>query len=148
MHRVIPFAFIGIFLLLSGQSNGQIGPKIASKEVFKFETRSIINKSFIDGSLAWADYDNDGDQDLVVTGSDGIYLFQNTDDSLLSVPNIPFTRVRNGSLSWADYDNDGDQDLFITGEEGTLDPIAKLYQYNKQENIFTEVFGGVFDPVG
>nr|WKN34406.1 Ig-like domain-containing protein [Tunicatimonas sp. TK19036] len=147
MQTVKPFAFLGIFLVFFSHSNGQIGPTIASEEVFKFETQSLIDARFIDGSLAWADYDNDGDQDVVITGSDGIYLFQNTDNSLVMVPNVPFSRVRRGSLSWADYDNDGDQDLLITGEEGTLDPITKLYQYNKQENTFTEVFEGVFEPV-
>ncbi|MFH2009343.1 MAG: CRTAC1 family protein [bacterium] len=63
--------------------------------------------------MAWADYDNDGDEDLLVNGN---RLFSNNGDGT-------FTEVSeqagiagkptNGGI-WADYDNDGHLDFYAT----------------------------------
>jgi VCBS repeat protein/type IX secretion system substrate protein len=72
------------------------------------------------GALAWGDYDNDGDRDLLVTGvaADGSYrstLAQNSGSgSFVAVdPGIPGFAF--GDAKWGDYDADGDSDLLISG---------------------------------
>ncbi len=82
-----------------------------------------------------ADYDNDGDLDLLITGlssADGtepistIYIQSNSGqfspDLTLSLDSVGYS-----SSSWADYNNDGDLDLFIAGAKANQDIIAKVY---------------------
>lgn len=67
-------------------------------------------------TIAWADYDNDGDPDLAVgfdSGEVRLYrnhdgLFQKLAASLLSESKKPAR-----GLSWGDFDGDGDVDLFV-----------------------------------
>ena len=63
--------------------------------------------------VAWADYDNDGDPDLLVSGKQ---LFRNNGDGTFSdvtdeagIGDVP----ANGGV-WADYDNDGYVDFYAT----------------------------------
>ena len=89
----------------------------------------------------WADYDNDGFDDLLVcnlgpsaTGSATNFLYHSNGDGT-------FTRVTNAAVhistdtwsdgspggAWGDYNNDGFQDLFVAGNDGTSD---RLYHNN------------------
>jgi len=79
-------------------------------------------------SLAWADYDNDGDVDLIVSGmvDNGTSLtqvYRNTDGVLQmdAVNSEAVINVHHGDLAWADYDNDGDLDLALSGENVTFE---------------------------
>ncbi len=64
---------------------------------------------------AWADYDNDGWLDLVVTGYDTILLFRNKggrfEPSSAIRPHAGFW----AGASWADFNRDGWPDLYICG---------------------------------
>ena len=92
------------------------------------------------GALGWADTDNDGDLDLLVTGVDAAGDYQssiaiNTAGSFSAVPaGIPGFAY--GEAKWGDYDNDGDPDLLISGatSEGFR---TSLYRTN----------GGVLDDL-
>jgi hypothetical protein len=66
--------------------------------------------------LAWGDYNNDGAQDLLVSGGK---LFKNT-----GAPNYKFVDVTSnvgltggGSGAWADYNNDGNLDFYCAGSD-------------------------------
>ncbi len=68
--------------------------------------------------VSWADFDNDGDPDLVNTNNvnEQSDLFINDGDGsfTLAPSSLLGTDVTNvGGCSWADYDNDGDLDLYI-----------------------------------
>ncbi len=98
---------------------------------------------------AWADVDNDGDQDLYTTDQTGpnrMYLNQG-DTSGDGVPDFVDAAVALGldAASWdsyaavfADVDNDGDQDLYFSSDDGN-----KLYRNEVANNGGTLAFTSV-----
>lgn len=89
-------------------------------------------------SAAWADYDNDGGLDLIVSNHDGrsparLYRNQGAGSfSLLSPADVgPLAEElsRTQGLAWADYDNDGRLDLFVAnGDLGRNYPDVLYHQ--------------------
>lgn len=111
------------------------------------ESHGIIN--LIRSISAWADYDNDGDQDLLFAGYDRdndtenrTILYKNNGDDTFTDSGNEFEGVVHGSVLWGDYDNDGDLDI-VVGGEGNNSPSVKSQPYitsiyrNDGENGFT-----------
>jgi hypothetical protein len=70
-------------------------------------------------AAAWADYDNDGRLDLVVTSYDRIVLYHNNGDGTFTDLSVKagldkFRGFWTGA-AWGDYDRDGNVDLFVCG---------------------------------
>ena len=105
------------------------------------------------GSIAPADYDNDGNLDLLLSGSSSegeiTRLFRN----IRNGPAVEFEEVQtilanlsSGSVVWGDFDNDGDPDVAQSGWTGG--PFSAIYR-NDGQGIFVPlpqdiagVFGG------
>jgi hypothetical protein len=96
---------------------------------------------FIDlstGTSAWADYDHDGDPDLLYDGLDSTILqgrtllYRNDSTRLFTLidANLPGSGEP-GSVDWADMDQDGDLDILIGG------PTTLLR--NDGNNVYTDI---------
>jgi predicted nucleotidyltransferase len=90
------------------------------------------------GSVAWGDYDNDGDLDVLLSGK----IFRNDGDDVFTDINagLPFQYGR-ASVKWVDYDNDGDLDVFINGESSTSGLISEIYENNN--GTFSDINAGI-----
>ena len=89
------------------------------KPALQFEDiakRLHINKYAGAGPGGWADYDGDGQYDLIACGCDTFCtLFRADGDKFVDATiEAKLTRLEPGfGAAWADYDNDGDPDLYI-----------------------------------
>lgn len=137
-------------LFLSGRnSNGAKVTNIYRNDSGVFSSigagLNIVDRADAD----WGDYDNDGDLDLVVIGTDNsdqpaTWLYRNEGNGTFTALNT-FINVKWGSVSWGDYDRDGDLDLVLTGRNESDQPIAVIYR-NDGNGSFTDI--GASDLVG
>ncbi|MBN1458772.1 MAG: VCBS repeat-containing protein [Armatimonadetes bacterium] len=95
--------------------------------------------------VAWADYDNDGDLDVLVSGDGGVYdkLYLNDGtgftDAAASAFSTPEPSDPGRTVSWCDYNGDNWLDVFVsyTSYPG-YDVRGRLY-LNETDGTFTEV---------
>ncbi|MCX7591162.1 MAG: fibronectin type III domain-containing protein, partial [Kiritimatiellae bacterium] len=83
-------------------------------------------------SVAWGDYDNDGDLDIALTGNTGtarISKLYRNDAGVFKDPGIALTGLSESSVAWGDYDGDGDVDILLAGNTGSA-AVAKIYRVN------------------
>ena len=95
------------------------------------------------GYSSWGDFDNDGDLDVMLTGTSGnysSYLYKNNGNNTFTNTNITFSGVLYGSTAWGDYNNDGNLDLIITGKASSSSFVSKIFK-NNGNNTFTEQTG-------
>jgi len=104
------------------------------------EQTGILLTGVSASSVAWGDYDNDGDLDILLTGGPSgpaiskIYRNDGT-NTFTEQTAISLTGVKNGSSAWCDFDNDGDLDILLTGEAAT-GKVSEIYR-NNGNNSFT-----------
>ena len=96
-------------------------------------------------SVAWGDYDNDGDLDILLTGDTGsgyisrVYRNDGADTFTDIVAGLP--GVARSSVAWGDYDNDGDLDILLTGFTGSGSRISRVYE--NDSGAFTDSSAGL-----
>jgi len=102
---------------------------------------------------AWADYDSDGDLDVVSMGAvlapdllRGVStIFQNDGDGLVKI-DVEMEGVFAGVFRWGDYEGDGDVDLLVMGRTSAIDPEKQfVYIYLNERNVLSlaQTFRGV-----
>lgn len=95
-------------------------------------------------SVAWGDYDNDGDLDLLTSGyySYNNYLtkiYRNDGNDQFTDVNVDIIGIYQGSVAFGDYDNDGYLDVLITGKiTGFIDRVTKVY-HNEGNDVFVDI---------
>ncbi len=92
------------------------------------------------GSLAWADYDNDGDLDLLICGQDEAnvrktIIYENVGNRTFTevLPNIP--GISRGQATWGDINNDGLLDMALSGLNNSNNYITEIYVNNGNKSF-------------
>ncbi len=85
------------------------------------------------------DYDNDGDLDIILIGSDNggshLKIYSNDGSGNFSLSTITFDDVyRNGQVEFIDFDNDNDLDVFVSGWNNSTEKSA-LYKNNSGDFV-------------
>ena len=87
-----------------------------------------------DGSVAWGDYDGDGDPDLLLTGESSsgpvARIYRNDRHNHFTDIKAGFPGVHFSSGKFADIDNDGDLDVIISGTMASGQVITALFLNN------------------
>ncbi len=70
-------------------------------------------------AACWGDLDNDGKDDLVVSGfgdtADVLLIYKSNGNGTFTLKNDTLSKINSGSIAIADYNNDGLQDIAISG---------------------------------
>jgi hypothetical protein len=98
------------------------------------------------GSIEFADVDNDGDLDVLITGTGdnwsslhaSLYINDGSGNYIIAT-DTPFEPVYYSSSKFADLDGDGDLDLILTGFDDA-DILTKVYINDGNAN-YTELVG-------
>jgi hypothetical protein len=95
-------------------------------------------------ALTWADYDNDGDLDLLLSGlgSDNqpFSCIYDNDEGELVRSQLQIEGYKETSANWGDMDDDGDLDLLIAGNTASGD---KTRVYRNDAGDFVETDPGI-----
>ena len=98
---------------------------------FEREENAAIPDVFY-GDLGWADYDNDGDLDLMVTGASNMTsgriarIFRQ--ENRYFIERIWLPAVAAGSGIWGDFDGNDVVDLLLSGSNLSVHPLSRLYR--------------------
>ncbi|WP_233423004.1 FG-GAP repeat domain-containing protein, partial [Planktothrix agardhii] len=115
----------------SGDVVGNIIPAAGIKENTNISLTGVAYSS-----VTTADFDKDGDTDILLTGQDSsgnpiskIYS-NNGSGGFSENTNISLTGVSGSSVTTADFDKDGDTDILLTGLDSSNNCISKIYSNN------------------
>ncbi len=140
-------------VLLTGASDTRLWGKVYRYEredqtispqtgrVFRTAVYSDVTAALLDGvwlgAGRWVDYNNDGDLDVILTGSLSLTapfqpltkIYTNDAGAFLEQPDVSsdLIDVYNSALDWGDYDGDGDPDLALAGFTGT-ERVTRVYE--------------------
>ena len=130
--------FFLVFLFFFPTVNAQISFEDVANEI---GTAYSYGTSTWGGGVSFADFDNDGWDDLTFASEEGteIYFLKNNDGIFNSISlNGISNTFKTKQVIWVDYDNDGDQDFFVTGFEG----VNKFYKNDGDMN-FTDISSSI-----
>ena len=112
-------------------------------------------EGLIYGDIAIGDYNNDGFEDLVITGENSeaepiSKIYNGTAGGFLENTEIELIGLRNSTAKWVDYDSDGDLDLFLsgTGNDGEVTQIYKTDLLNKSNEPADIISSLSFEGLG
>ncbi|XZO03379.1 MAG: Ig-like domain-containing protein [Microcoleus sp.] len=138
------------FLLTGSSASGQISKLYKNTGSGFTEDTSVSLPGVSYSSVAWADYNGDGKQDFLLTGSSGSgrisKLYKNTGSGFVEDTSISLPGVSESSVAWADYNGDGKQDFLLMGSSAS-GRISKLYKNNSIFPDITPPKVNIFTPI-
>ncbi|HEY5745891.1 MAG TPA: FG-GAP-like repeat-containing protein [Chryseolinea sp.] len=116
---------------------------------FVKDTKSSLRQT-VNGDVKWGDFDNDGDMDAFVAGSQPrggttlAVVYENIDGVLKERTDIPLAAVGEtwfGGSKWVDYNNDGLLDILISGQGDSFATVVFVFELykNKGNGTFEKV---------
>ena len=96
------------------------------------------------GDAVWGDYDNDGDMDILISGSNISQVYRNDGGQFTLFSTL--TGLRGSTADWGDYDNDGDLDLVYTGDISNDGGHVRIYRNDGTGFTFLSDLAGVRYP--
>jgi FG-GAP-like repeat/FlgD Ig-like domain len=131
-------------VLLTGQDSGNNRiSRIYRNDAGTFTDIGAGLEGVHEGSVAWGDYDKDGDLDVLLTGtssSGSISLIYRNDAGTFTDIGAGLVGVNNSSVAWGDFDNDGDLDVLLTGKV-PLNRISRIYR--NDSGVFADIEAGL-----
>jgi hypothetical protein len=119
--------------------NGQMADWTAITKVFENDNGTFIEVTgslpgLYGGSVAWGDFDNDDDLDLLVCGmneyGEGSTVLLQNNEGVFDELSTSFTGIADGHALWFDENRDGWLDILIGGDTLYNTPTAKIYHNN------------------
>jgi hypothetical protein len=109
-----------------------VGAQVSFTERAEFGARATL-------TVAWADFDGDGDQDLAVGngGDQGNELYVNQGNGTF-VQRDEFGAGQTFALVWGDYDNDGDEDMAVGRPGGSTLNVINGTQFHRPRRVRRE----------
>lgn len=144
--RNIPNFYRGDFAFadynLDGINDIAIVGETSAGKMFANVYKGLVNGNFVltsisieavrDGSVDWADFNNDGAPDLLVTGESAYgpvsLVYRNKKDGSFDVFDAGLIGVKRGAGKWFDYNLDGYPDILLTGMAKSDAPFTCLYK--------------------
>jgi len=142
-------------ILLTGQASSGYVSEVYRNDGGTFITDTVASAVLTGvyrGSVAWGDYDNDGDLDILLTGLDNddirvSKVYRNNGNGTFTDIGAGLTGVNRGSVAWGDYDNDGDLDILLTGQDNDDIRVSKVYRNDggtfEEDTAASDVLTGV-----
>ncbi|MDT9186066.1 VCBS repeat-containing protein, partial [Limnospira sp. PMC 289.06] len=125
-----------IDILLTGRGSGdnRISRVYLNDGSGGFTQATNISLTGVDvSSVATADFNGDGDIDILLTGRGSgdnrisrVYLNDGS-GGFTHATNISLTGVYRSSVATADFNGDGDIDILLTGRDSSNNPISRVY---------------------
>ena len=94
-------------------------------------------------NMAWGDYDQDGDYDILISGIDDLTnvscgLYRNNGDTTFTNSGVALPQVYQGDLLFLDFNNDNFLDIVVSGKTEENLKITELYS-NNGDGSFTKL---------
>jgi hypothetical protein len=136
--RIIPHFLIFFLFVSTVKSSAQV-----------FTNLNLGLPGLQSACTAWADFDNDGDQDLILEGFSSTqaergFIYRN-DNGTMTLIDSSIIHVSNGSVNWSDYDHDGDLDLLINGQ---INGGGATELYRNDNSVFTPTHPPISHLIG
>ncbi|MBO6575493.1 MAG: VCBS repeat-containing protein [Rhodothermales bacterium] len=140
-------------LFLAGFFQDVDGNQELVSEIYDNAADIVTQNRFISGDFPdvqlgdgdWADFDGDGDPDLLLAGATSLgapwssiaAVVRNNFPNGFEIATDAFTGVRMADVAWVDLDSDGDPDAVVSGQ--TDDGEVGVWAYRNDGGAFTEI---------